>query len=64
MKQIQIQANDYDNNRLLRAAGVRRIFSGWYSVTYNGPKLDCSTVTSAKRNRKGAIRYAPSTGCY
>ncbi len=49
MKQIQIQSHDYDNKRLLRAAGVRRIFPGWYSVTYNGTKLDCSTVTSAKK---------------
>ncbi len=60
MKTLQIQSNDYDNNALLRAAGVRRIFPGWYTVTYNGVKLDRSTITSAKRNRKGLIRIAPT----
>jgi hypothetical protein len=61
MKQIQIQAHDYDNNRLLRAAGVKRISQGWYTVEYRGVSLDASTIVSAKRNRKGAIRYAPPT---
>jgi hypothetical protein len=59
MKTIQIQANDYDNNRLLRAAGIKRIFSGWYTVQYRGVSLDSSTIVSAKRNRNGLIRYAP-----
>lgn len=59
MKTAQIEANNYDNNRLLRAAGVKRIFSGWYTVHFRGVKLDTGTICSACRNRKGLIRTAP-----
>ena len=64
MKEIQIQANDYNNNHILRAAGIRRIHSGWYTVQYRGISLDASTVCGARRNRKGEIRYAPPVGNY
>lgn len=58
MKTIQIEANvelgdATTNNEILRAAGVTKIHSGWYTVTYNGVTLDRSTVCSAKRNPKG-----------
>jgi hypothetical protein len=61
MKTIQIEANknlgdSVTNNDILRAAGVKKIHTGWYSVTYNGVSLDCSTVVSAKRNKKGEIK--------
>lgn len=61
MKTIQIEANknlgdSATNNDILRAASVKKIHSGWYSVTYNGASLDCSTVVSAKRNKKGEIK--------
>lgn len=59
MNTVQIEANNYDNNRLLRAAGVRRIFAGWYTVSYRGPRLDSGTVCAARRNRGGRIRTAP-----
>lgn len=57
MRTIQIESKNMgDNNDILRAAGVKRIHSGWYSVKYNGVNLDCSTVVSAKRNRRGEIK--------
>lgn len=61
MKTIQIEANknlgdSVTNNEILKAAGVKRIHSGWYSVTCNGVQLDRSTVVSAKRNAKGEIK--------
>jgi len=56
MKTMQIEAGKFDNNELLRAAGVKRIFSGWYTVWYNGVALDSSTVTTARRNRLGKIK--------
>ena len=57
---IQIQSNkdlgdSVPNNDILRAAGVRRIHSGWYTVKYIGVQLDLSTVVSARRNKKGQI---------
>lgn len=59
MKALQIEANNYDNNELLRHAGVKRIYPGWYTVHYRGVKLDKSTICEAKRNRKGQIIIAP-----
>lgn len=61
MKSIQIEANknlgdSVSNNEILKAAGVKRIHSGWYTVKYNGVNLDSSTVVSAKRNSKGEIK--------
>ena len=61
MKTIQLNS-DYERDpisarQILRAAGVRRIHPGWYSVHYRGAVLDCSTVCGASRNRKGEIRY-------
>ena len=61
MKSIQIEANknlgdSVSNNDILRAAGVKKIHNGWYSVKYNGVNLDRSTVVSAKRNAKGQIK--------
>lgn len=56
MKTLQIESNKTDNNEIPRAAGVKKIHSGWYSVTYNGVRLDRSTVVSAKRNKKGQIK--------
>lgn len=53
--QIQIQA-DFDSRDLLKSAGVKRIREGaWYTVTYRGIKLDNSTITGAKLNRKGEL---------
>lgn len=57
MKKIQIEAGRFDNDALLRQAGVKRIHAGWYTVWYNGVVLDGSNVNSAKRNRNGEIRY-------
>jgi hypothetical protein len=60
-KKLQIEAHDLDdlddnNDDLLRAAGVKRIHAGWYTVTYNGVRLDASTAVSAARNAKGEIK--------
>ena len=57
MKAIQIESGKENNDEILRTAGVSRIHRGWYTVTYNGIVLDCSTVTSARRNRDGEIKY-------
>lgn len=57
MKTMQLNAATGDNSEILHAAGIKRIHSGWYTVTYRGPKLDRSTVTSAKRNLKGEIAF-------
>ena len=73
MNTLQIQAHAFDNNDLLRAAGVKRIhpgwytvhypgwytvhYPGWYTVHYRGVSLDQSTICSATRNRKGEIRH-------
>lgn len=60
MKIIQIQSGvkytNGSNDDLLRAAGIRRIFKGWYSLCYRGIIPDCSTVVWAKRNRGGEIK--------
>lgn len=56
MKTIQLEAHKTDNDLLLRAAGVRRIHAGWYTVTYNGVDVDPSNVTGATRNPKGKVK--------
>ena len=53
MTTIQILA--LHNIDLLRAAGVKRIHQGWYTVTYRGI-LDRSTICNARYNRKGEIK--------
>ena len=58
MKKIQIEATSGYNNEILRAAGVKRVRDGWYTVTYNGVTLDSSTAVSAKRNPRGNIQFA------
>lgn len=58
MKTMQLNASTGDNSEILHAAGIKRIHSGWYTVTYRGPKLDRTTVTSAKRNPKGEIAFS------
>ena len=60
MKITQIEANvdlgdNTPNNEVLRAAGVRRIHNGWYTVLYHGPVLDQGTVCGARRNPRGEI---------
>lgn len=55
MKTIQIQSGKDNNNEILKAAGVKRIWPGWYKVTFNGIALDNSTVVSATRNTYGLI---------
>lgn len=59
MKTIQIEAHKIlgseSNDEILRAAGVRRIHAGWYTVEYNGVFADRSTVVGARRNRHGEI---------
>lgn len=57
METMQLNASTGDNSEILRAAGIKRIHSGWYTVTYRGLKLDRTTVTSAKRNPKGEIAF-------
>jgi hypothetical protein len=57
MKTMQLNALTHGNPELLRAAGIKRIHAGWYTVTYRGQQLDCSTITSAKRNPKGEIKF-------
>lgn len=58
---IQIEAHrcpaigERHSNDQLRAAGVRRIHRGWYTLTWTGVVADPSTVTSAQRNRRGEI---------
>ena len=42
MQSIQIQSGP-DINPLLRAAGVKRIHAGWYTVQFNGVLPDNST---------------------
>ena len=56
MNTLQIEAHKLDNDDLLRAAGIKRIHPGWYTVQYRGVSLDQSTICAAKRNRKGEIR--------
>lgn len=56
MNTLQIQAHTFDNDDLLRAAGIKRIHPGWYTVQYRGPWLGRQSICSAKRNRKGMIR--------
>lgn len=61
MKTIQLQAHadlsdGLPNNVVLRAAGVRRIHRGWYTVKHCGRRLDLSTVVSARRNPYGQLR--------
>jgi len=56
MKTTQIEANDFGNRELLRFAGVKRIFPGWYTVHFRGVSLDKSTICGAKRNPKGEIK--------
>lgn len=53
---LQIEAHESDNDDLLRAAGVRRIHHGWYTVQWRGVRLDRSTICSAVRNRGGRIK--------
>lgn len=52
---LQIDSSAPDSLPILRAAGVRRIHPGWYTVHYRGPVLDRSTVCQATRNPKGLI---------
>ena len=54
---MQINALTHGNPELLKAAGIKRIHAGWYTVTYRGPKLDYGTITNAKRNPKGEIKF-------
>lgn len=54
---IQLQAHALNNNDILRAAGVKRIHDGWYTVHYNGVKFDKSTIIGAKRNHLGRILF-------
>jgi hypothetical protein len=54
MKTIQIESKDFADD--LRAYGVKRIFPGWYTVTYRGVSLDRGNVVSVKRNPKGQIK--------
>lgn len=60
LKTIQIQSGvkftNGDNDDLLKAAGVKRIYPGWYTLCYRGVIPDNSTVVSAFRNRGGKIR--------
>lgn len=56
MNTLQIHGGDPANHDILRAAGVRRIRSGWYTANYRGPCLDRSTVCAASYNPKGEIR--------
>lgn len=56
MNTLQIHGGDPANHDLLRAAGVRRIRSGWYTASYRGPYLDRTTVCAARYNRNGEIQ--------
>ena len=60
IKTIQITSNTQytngNNNDLLKAAGVKRIYPGWYTLQYRGVIPDSSTVTCAWRNRGGKIK--------
>lgn len=54
---IQIEAHKLsDADEILKAAGVKRIHSGWYTVWFNGVVPDTTNVTRAVRNRKGEIK--------
>lgn len=53
---LQIHSGHRGSHPLLRAAGVKRIHLGWYTVHYRGVTLDCSTICAAMFNPKGAIR--------
>lgn len=55
MKTIQIFGFN-DNKPLIRAAGVKRVRPGWYTVTYRGPMCDRTTVCAASYNPKGDIK--------
>lgn len=64
MKTIQLESGvkftNGDNDDLLRSAGVKRIFPGWYTVWFNGVVPDNSTVNCARRNRKGKLNTITS----
>ena len=54
LKTIQIESKDFADD--LRSYGVKRIFPGWYTVTYRGVSPDRGNVVSVKRNPKGQIK--------
>jgi len=61
MKTLQIEAHKdlgdrHSNNELLKAAGIKRIHFGWYTLYYNGVQPDPSNVTNAIRNPKGELK--------
>ena len=56
MKTLQIHGGDPSTLEILRAAGVRRLRDGWYTVSYRGAYLDRSTVCAARYNRLGEIK--------
>ena len=62
IKEIQIESGvrftNGDNDDMLRAGGVRRIFPGWYTVSYRGVVPDNSTIVHAQRNRGGKIKQS------
>lgn len=62
MKTIQIESNknlgdSKGNNEIIRQGGVKRIHGGWYSIVYSGVDVNTAIIVSAKRNKKGLIRY-------
>lgn len=44
-----------DNSELLKLF-YQRLKTGWYTVCYNGAKIDASTICAAKRNKKGEFK--------
>lgn len=54
MKTIQIHSDC--NAEELKSYGVKRIFPGWYTVSYRGIKPDKGNVVGVRRNPKGEIR--------
>lgn len=58
MKQIQIEYVPYlnnDNAEILRVF-KKRLYPGWYTVSYRGVCLDKSTVCAVERNPNGEIK--------
>lgn len=63
MKTLQLEAHKFDNDSLLKTAGVKRIHPGWYSIAFRGVALDSSTICAAHRNRGGEIKQQHEVAC-
>ena len=55
MKKIQVQANDAETFDLIRLDHSRVRTDHWYTIWFNGVKLDKSTFVKSQHNPNGEI---------